>query len=69
MIFISVPGWRPRSATVMLASHEWHSVFAVLLLRALMVLRLDGWRLPETLPREAQVAAPCATCSAISARR
>ncbi len=53
MIFISVPVLAPSlGQLVMLASHEWHSVFAVLLAAGLIVLGWTAWRLPETLAEE-----------------
>jgi DHA1 family bicyclomycin/chloramphenicol resistance-like MFS transporter len=50
MIFISVPVLAPSlGQLVMLASHEWHSVFAVLLLFGMAILGWTALRLPETL--------------------
>lgn len=50
MIFISVPVLAPSlGQLVMLASHEWHSVFAVLMLFGVLVLGWTALRLPETL--------------------
>jgi DHA1 family bicyclomycin/chloramphenicol resistance-like MFS transporter len=50
MIFISVPVLAPSlGQAVMLASHEWHSVFVVLLLFGVVVLGWTALRLPETL--------------------
>jgi DHA1 family bicyclomycin/chloramphenicol resistance-like MFS transporter len=50
MIFISVPVLAPSlGQLVMLASHEWHSVFAVLLLFGVAILLWTALRLPETL--------------------
>lgn len=50
MIFISVPVLAPSlGQLVMLVSHEWHSVFAVLLLFGIIVLTWTAFRLPETL--------------------
>jgi DHA1 family bicyclomycin/chloramphenicol resistance-like MFS transporter len=53
MIFISVPVLAPSlGQAVMLASHEWHSVFAVLLLFGVAVLAWTALRLPETLDED-----------------
>ena len=53
MIFISVPVLEPSlGQAVMLASHEWHSVFAVLLLFGVAVLAWTALRLPETLDED-----------------
>jgi DHA1 family bicyclomycin/chloramphenicol resistance-like MFS transporter len=50
MIFIAVPVLAPSlGQLVMLASHEWHSVFAVLLLFGVVILGWTALRLPETL--------------------
>jgi MFS transporter, DHA1 family, multidrug resistance protein len=50
MIFISVPVLAPSlGQAVMFASHEWHSVFVVLLLFGVVVLGWTALRLPETL--------------------
>jgi DHA1 family bicyclomycin/chloramphenicol resistance-like MFS transporter len=50
MIFISVPVLAPSlGQLVMMASHEWHSVFVVLLLFGVIVLGWTALRLPETL--------------------
>jgi MFS transporter, DHA1 family, multidrug resistance protein len=53
MIFISVPVLAPSlGQLVMLASHEWHSVFVVLLLFGVVILGWTALRLPETLEEE-----------------
>ena len=53
MIFISVPVLAPSlGQLVMFASHEWHSVFVVLLLFGVVVLGWTALRLPETLEEE-----------------
>jgi DHA1 family bicyclomycin/chloramphenicol resistance-like MFS transporter len=53
MIFISVPVLAPSlGQLVMFASHEWHSVFVVLLLFGVVVLGWTALRLPETLDEE-----------------
>lgn len=50
MIFIAVPVLAPSlGQAVMLASHEWHSVFVVLLLFGVVILGWTALRLPETL--------------------
>ena len=50
MIFISVPVLAPSlGQLVMMASHEWHSVFVVLLLFGVVILGWTALRLPETL--------------------
>jgi DHA1 family bicyclomycin/chloramphenicol resistance-like MFS transporter len=50
MIFISVPVLAPSlGQLVMMASHEWHSVFVVLLLFGVIILGWTALRLPETL--------------------
>jgi DHA1 family bicyclomycin/chloramphenicol resistance-like MFS transporter len=50
MIFISVPVLAPSlGQAVMFASHEWHSVFVVLLLFGVVILGWTALRLPETL--------------------
>ncbi len=53
MIFISVPVLAPSlGQLVMFASHEWHSVFVVLLLFGVVILGWTALRLPETLEEE-----------------
>jgi MFS transporter, DHA1 family, multidrug resistance protein len=53
MIFISVPVLAPSlGQLVMFASHEWHSVFVVLLLFGVAILGWTALRLPETLEEE-----------------
>jgi MFS transporter, DHA1 family, multidrug resistance protein len=53
MIFISVPVLAPSlGQLVMFASHEWHSVFVVLLLFGVVILGWTALRLPETLDEE-----------------
>jgi DHA1 family bicyclomycin/chloramphenicol resistance-like MFS transporter len=53
MIFISVPVLAPSlGQLVMFASHEWHSVFAVLLVYGVLIFGWTAWRMPETLAVE-----------------
>jgi MFS transporter, DHA1 family, multidrug resistance protein len=53
MIFISVPVLAPSlGQLVMFASHEWHSVFVVLLLFGVVILGWTALRLPETLDED-----------------
>jgi MFS transporter, DHA1 family, multidrug resistance protein len=53
MIFISVPVLAPSlGQLVMAVSHEWHSVFVVLLVFGIAILGWTAWRLPETLAEE-----------------
>jgi DHA1 family bicyclomycin/chloramphenicol resistance-like MFS transporter len=50
MIFVSVPILAPSlGQLVLFTSHEWHSVFVVLLLYGVLILTWSAWRLPETL--------------------
>jgi DHA1 family bicyclomycin/chloramphenicol resistance-like MFS transporter len=50
MIFVSVPILAPSlGQLVLFYSHEWHSVFAVLLFYGVLILAWSAWRLPETL--------------------
>jgi MFS transporter, DHA1 family, multidrug resistance protein len=53
MIFISVPVLAPSlGQAVMFVSHEWHSVFAVLLIYGVLIFGWTAWRMPETLAVE-----------------
>ena len=50
MVFISVPVLAPSlGQLVMFTSHEWHSVFVVLLVYGVGILGWTAWRMPETL--------------------
>jgi DHA1 family bicyclomycin/chloramphenicol resistance-like MFS transporter len=50
MIFVSVPILAPSlGQLVLLFSHEWHGVFAVLLFYGVLILSWSAWRMPETL--------------------
>jgi DHA1 family bicyclomycin/chloramphenicol resistance-like MFS transporter len=53
MIFIAVPVLAPSlGQLVLMASHEWHSVFVVLLLFGVAILGWTALRMPETLDED-----------------
>jgi len=69
MVFIAVPVIAPSFGQAVMLLTQWRGIFVVLMLYGVLALIWSALRMPETLPISERSRSPCATCSALFARR